>query len=254
MILEAKDISVSLGGASILRGIDLDVGDNQWLVIIGPNGAGKTTLLNCIVKGVTYTGLIKLSGADIKTLKPRELARRVGFLAQMKFMDYSFTVEEIVRLGRYAHEKRGIFEFGAQNTESQATVDDALRLTGLTHLKNSSALTLSGGELQRMFLAQVLAQAPNLLLLDELSNHLDLIYQKRIFSLVREWVRSPGRAVISVSHDLGVAKYYADDAILLNRGELIARGMGDVFDAKTLSLAYGMDVRAWIKKLYETWV
>jgi iron complex transport system ATP-binding protein len=256
MILEAKDISVDMGGAHVLRDVSFSVDDNQWLMIIGPNGAGKTTLLNCITNGAPCKGVIKLGGVDIKTLKPRELARHVGFLTQMRHVEYDFTVEEVVSLGRYAHDRRSVFGFGGSKSsheKSRLAISDALRLTGLSDMRNHSALTLSGGEIQRMFLAQALAQSPRLLLLDEPSTHLDPAYQKKIFTIVREWMRLPGRAVISVSHDIFVAKHYADDVLLLKQGELLARGPGNVFNEQTLKLAYDMDVYGWIKELCETW-
>ena len=115
-------------------------------------------------------------------------------------------------------------------------------------------LTLSGGELQRTFLAQVLAQDPKLLLLDEPTNHLDLIYQKQIFALISSWLREPGRAVVSVVHDLSLARSFGTDALLMDHGRQIAHGSAaQVLTPERLNAVYGMDVPAWMRSLYAQW-
>ena len=115
-------------------------------------------------------------------------------------------------------------------------------------------LTLSGGELQRTFLAQVLAQNPKLLLLDEPTNHLDLIYQKQIFALIGQWLQTPGRAVVSVVHDLSLARAFGTDALLMDSGRKIALGRAnDVLTPANLDRVYGMDVAAWMRGLYSQW-
>jgi iron complex transport system ATP-binding protein len=120
--------------------------------------------------------------------------------------------------------------------------------------RNQSVLTLSGGELQRTFLAQVFAQNPSLLLLDEPSNHLDLIYQKQVFMLIRDWLKTPGRAVLSVVHDLSLARAYGTRAVLLKDGQVIAQGsIPDVFGSQPLEKAYSMDVYAWMRKMFGQW-
>ena len=115
-------------------------------------------------------------------------------------------------------------------------------------------LTLSGGELQRTFLAQVFAQNPKLLILDEPANHLDLIYQKHIFSLIEAWLKQPGRAVISVVHDLSLAKKYGTHAVLMDRGRCAAQGKTDeVMTRERLEAVYGMDVYGWMRDLLGQW-
>ena len=121
--------------------------------------------------------------------------------------------------------------------------------TGLTALRRASVLTLSGGELQRTFLAQVFAQNPKLLILDEPANHLDLIYQKHIFSLIEAWLKQPGRAVISVVHDLSLAKKYGTHAVLMDRGRCAAQGKtAEVMTRERLEAVYGMDVYGWMRR------
>ena len=133
-------------------------------------------------------------------------------------------------------------------------MEHALEVTGMKEQRDQSVLTLSGGELQRTFLAQVFAQEPRILLLDEPTNHLDLIYQKQIFALIRDWLKSPGRAVISVVHDLSMAKAYGTHAVLLDRGRTVAAGkVEDVFRPEHLDPVYGMNVSEWMKELLSVW-
>jgi iron complex transport system ATP-binding protein len=115
-------------------------------------------------------------------------------------------------------------------------------------------LTLSGGEMQRAFLAQVFAQDPKVLILDEPANHLDLKYQQHIFSLIRQWLREPGRAVMSVVHDLSLARRYGTHAVLLDRGKCVSQGLiSEVMTPENLRQVYGMDVYAWMREMLSQW-
>ena len=184
-------------------------------------------------------------------MKPALRARAIGVLAQNHFVGYGFTVEEVVRLGRFAY-AGGVF--GRSQEDDAGHVEQALTLTGLQDKRRQSVLTLSGGELQRTFLAQVLAQDPKLLLLDEPTNHLDLIYQKQIFALIGQWLQTPGRAVVSVVHDLSLARAFGTDALLMDSGRKIALGRAnDVLTPANLDRVYGMDVAAWMRGLYRQW-
>lgn len=250
-MLEVQHLSISYGTHQVVKDLSFQVQEGQWLMIVGPNGAGKSTVLNAITQGAAYTGTILLNGADIRKQKAAQRAKEVGVLAQNHFVGYEFTVEEIVRLGRYAH-STGLFS-GWKDGDEQA-VEEALALTGMADLRRQSVLTLSGGELQRAFLAQVFAQNPNLLLLDEPTNHLDLIYQKQVFLLIEQWVKKPGRAVVSVVHDLSLAKAYGTAALLLHKGQLVASGaVSQVLCPQNLDPVYEMDVYAWMRGLLGQW-
>ena len=193
-MLEVKDLSVSYGARQIVRDVSFAVEPGQWLMIIGPNGAGKTTIISAISQGAPYTGTVLFEGEDVKKLKSRELARRVGVLTQNHYVGYGFTVEEVIRLGRYSH-RPGLFDGGRDASEEK--VRQAVEKTGMAPYLSQSVLTLSGGELQRAFLAQLFVQDPKMLLLDEPTNHLDLIYQKQVFALVKKWIDETGGARIA---------------------------------------------------------
>ena len=250
-MLDVDRLSVRYGTKQIVDALSFSVSEGQWLMIAGPNGAGKSTALAAITQGTPYTGRVLFEGQNVRSMKPALRARAIGGLAQNHFVGYGFTVEEVVRLGRFAY-AGGVF--GRSREDDAGHVEQALTLTGLQDKRRQSVLTLSGGELQRTFLAQVLAQDPKLLLLDEPTNHLDLIYQKQIFALIGQWLQTPGRAVVSVVHDLSLARAFGTDALLMDSGRKIALGRAnDVLTPANLDRVYGMDVAAWMRGLYRQW-
>ena len=250
-MLKANDVTVRYGRLTAVDRLSFTLEEGQWLMLVGPNGAGKSTLLHAVARGVEYQGGITLEGRDIHAYKPAELARKLGLLSQQHHVGYAYTVEEIVKLGRYAHSK-GVLS--SHDPDGRACVEGALRLTGMEALRHASVLTLSGGELQRTFLAQAFAQDPQILLLDEPANHLDLPYQKHIFSLIDQWRGRPGHAVISVVHDLSLARKYGTHALLMHRGCCVAQGgKDDVLAPEHLRRVYGMDVHEWMRELLGQW-
>jgi iron complex transport system ATP-binding protein len=249
-MLKVEKLSVAYGDLTILNEVSFDLRPGEWLMIVGPNGAGKSTLLNAITGGVPSRGSVFFEGKKVRAMKPHELAREVGVLSQNHFVGYAFSVEEVVRLGRYAYAPT---IFSRHSGEEQA-VRSALERTGLWEQRHQSVLTLSGGELQRTFLAQTFCQDPRLLLLDEPTNHLDLVYQKQVFELLQQWLRQKDRAVISVVHDLSLARAYGTRALLLDRGRVVADGsMEKVFSDETLNRVYHMDVRDWMTRMLAQW-
>lgn len=250
-MLKAESISVLYDQTPVVKQVSFTLEEGQWLMLVGPNGAGKSTLVSAIAQSVPYAGRFTLEGRDLQTFKPAQLARSFGVLAQRHQAGYAFTVEEVVRLGRYAY--RGSF-LAQHNADGQAQVEQALHDTGMDLLRNHSVLTLSGGEMQRVFLAQVFAQNPRILLLDEPANHLDLPYQKHVFTLIQAWLKQPGRAVLSVVHDLSLAKRYGTHALLLDNGHCVTQGeLGEVLTPANLERVYGMDVYGWMLDMLTQW-
>ena len=148
-MLEVRELTVRYGAFTIVDGLSFHVREGEWLMIVGPNGAGKSTALGAVTQAVPYTGSVLLDGEDVKKMKPAQRARKMGVLMQKNFAGYAFTVEEVVRLGRYAYAPGVLSGHGAEDTEA---VEEALKRTGLTAQRGQSVLTLSGGELQRTFL------------------------------------------------------------------------------------------------------
>lgn len=250
-MLEVKKLSVSYGGHMALEDLSFSVDEGQWLMLAGPNGAGKSTAVRAVSQAVEYSGTICLDGQDIKKISPQARARAIGVLNQNNSVSYPFSVSEVVGMGRYSH-SRG-FLSGRSGRDAEAVLS-ALRITGTEELSERSVLELSGGELQRVFLAQVFAQEPRLLLLDEPANHLDLVYQKQVFELVARWLRQPGRAAVSVVHDLSLAKAFGSHALLLDHGKCVASGEAQrVLCPENLDRVYGIDVSGWMKRMLEQW-
>ncbi|HWQ58676.1 MAG TPA: ABC transporter ATP-binding protein [Clostridia bacterium] len=250
-MLEVKNLSVRYGALTILDGVSFSVAPGDWLMVVGPNGAGKSTLLNAVAQAIPSEGRVSFEGKDVAQMKPAARARDMGTLAQSHYVGYSFTVGEIVRLGRYAYAP-GVFS--THGAEEEKRIAEALELTGMTKFANQSVLTLSGGELQRAFLAQLFAQDPRLLLLDEPSNHLDLVYQKQVFGLIRTWLRGAGRAVVSVVHDLSLARAFGTRALLLERGKIVSLGgTKEVLSRENLENVYSMDVYGWMREMLCQW-
>lgn len=250
-MLKAENITVRFGERTVVDHLSFHLHEGQWLMLVGPNGTGKSTLIETISQGVAYTGNILLEGRDIRRFKAAQLARKVGVLAQKNAVGYAYTVDEVVGLGRYAYTQSFL---STRDDGGKDQVERALSLTGLTDLRHASVLTLSGGELQRTFLAQVFAQNPQILILDEPANHLDLKYQQHIFSLISDWLRTPGRAVISVVHDLSLARKYGTHAVLMNRGKNISQGkIDEVLTQDNLKTVYDMDVYGWMRDMLEQW-
>ena len=250
-IITTEQLTKKYKNFTSVNHVSLHIRKGSIYGFLGPNGAGKSTALAAITQGTPYTGRVLFEGQNVRSMKPALRARAIGVLAQNHFVGYGFTVEEVVRLGRFAY-AGGVF--GRSREDDAGHVEQALTLTGLQDKRRQSVLTLSGGELQRTFLAQVLAQDPKLLLLDEPTNHLDLIYQKQIFALIGQWLQTPGRAVVSVVHDLSLARAFGTDALLMDSGRKIALGRAnDVLTPANLDRVYGMDVAAWMRGLYRQW-
>ncbi|MEG2315212.1 MAG: ABC transporter ATP-binding protein [Clostridia bacterium] len=250
-MIEVKNLRVRYGAQEAVSDLSFAVDPGQWLMLVGPNGAGKSTALAAIAQSVPYAGEVLWNGVSARTMKPRRFARHVGMLLQTHRIEYGFTVEEVVRLGRYAH-RCGFCNHA--DAEGEACVETALRDAGLLELRYKSVLELSGGEVQRVFLAQVFAQNPELILLDEPANHLDLLYQQRVFSLLGHWLSQNGHAIISVVHDLSLARRYATHAVLLENGHAAAMGLADeTLTRAHLQAVYGMDVYEWMRCLLARW-
>lgn len=250
-LLELRNITVSYGDLTVLNDVSLELDRGEWLMVIGPNGAGKSTLISAVGGTAPHKGEVLFRGVSSVSMKPRDIARCVGTLSQSHSVGYSFSVRELVGLGRYPYRK-GLM--GGRDDDDDRMIEEAIHNVGLADMADRSLLTLSGGELQRAFIAQLFAQDPSVLMLDEPTNNLDLVYQKEVFDLLKEWVSQRDRAILSVVHDLGLAKAYGNKALLLDRGSAAAYGeMDTVFSDSMISSTYRLDIRQWMNKLYSHW-
>jgi iron complex transport system ATP-binding protein len=225
----------------VLKGVSLDAERGAFLGILGPNGSGKTTLLN-LIDGVIAPreGRVLLEGTDAASLERNELARMVAVVPQDSPLIFSFTVQEIVLMGRAPHLGRWRFE-GKRDFE---IARDVMERTGTLPLAGRSMSELSGGERQRVLIARALAQEPRILLLDEPTSNLDIRHQSTFFSLVSELNRTQGLTVIAVSHDINLASLYCRRIVLLKEGAVYGEGTPeDIITEESILDVFGAPVR-----------
>jgi len=250
-LLTLRDVWAGYDGRDVLRGINLCVESGECLCILGPNGCGKTTLLRVIAGLLPSRGTVLLGGESLAGMKRREVARRVALLSQLSQVYFSYTVYDTVMMGRYLHLGGALRMPSAQD---RGVVERCLVTVGLWEERERMIDALSGGQLQRVFLARTLAQEPSVILLDEPTNHLDLKHQTALMDSLREWSREPGRAVVGVLHDLNLALSFADRLLLLREGEAAAYGSPDeALGTELLERVFGMDVAAYMRDALSRW-
>jgi iron complex transport system ATP-binding protein len=223
---EINSLEVTLGGRRVVGPVDLRIARGSFTGILGPNGSGKTTLLRALTGAVKPSaGQILLEQRPLHRYRATELARLVGVVPQQFTLDFSFSVEEMVAMGRYAQ--------GVSTADGEA-VENALQATGMAALSGRLITELSGGERQRALIAQTLAQQTPILLLDEPLNNLDLNHQLEIMQLLCG-LHAGGKTILVVVHDLNMAAQYCDELVLLDQGRLAARGTpNDILDPRTI--------------------
>ena len=233
--LTARGIAWSAGATSILEGVSFEARPGETLGILGPNGAGKTSLLR-ILAGLRRpdAGTVTLDGRDLRTLRRRDIARRLAIVEQSPEVHDDITVQETAALGRTPH--RGTF--AALDREDHAAIERALALTGMASYRSRTWRSLSGGEQQRAQLARALAQHPDVIVLDEPTNHLDIRYQLDVLALLR----SLDMTVVTALHDLNLAARFCDRVVVLHDGGVRAAGPpADVLTAELLRGVYEVD-------------
>ncbi|MFJ8621595.1 ABC transporter ATP-binding protein [Kitasatospora sp. NPDC093550] len=219
--LAARGLGLRYGDRTIVDGLDLELPGNAVTAIVGPNACGKSTLLRGLVRLLDpAAGTVTLDGADIHRMPARSLAKRMGLLPQQPVTPEAVTVEALVRLGRYPHQRM----LSPWSKADQAAVEEALERTGTAELRDRQVDRLSGGQRQRVWIALALAQETDLLLLDEPTTFLDLRHQLDVLDLVADLHAEAGRTVVMVLHDLGQAARYADHLVVLKDGRLAAAG------------------------------
>ncbi len=216
VLLAYQDADVGYGRAAVVHGAGLVVRAGEVVGLVGPNGAGKSTLLRAVTGDAELLGgTLKLVGRDTRALPPLERARLVGVVTQQVSAAFSITSRDFVAMGRHPHVAR----FSAPSARDRAVVERALALTDTLRLAEQPADQLSGGDLQRLALAQALAQEPRVLLLDEPTSHLDLNHRMQVLDLTRS-LADEGMAVLAVFHDLDLAARYSDRIAIVADGRI----------------------------------
>jgi len=238
-------------GVRVLNGVSFAAAPHEKLFVIGPNGCGKTTLLRALAGLIPYSGSVRVDGADAAPLSRKQRSQKIALLTQLATVTFSYSVLETVLQGRYAHLQDGFFKSHRPSDRNAAL--SCLEATGLSDLKDKNIRELSGGQLQRVFLARALAQEPQIILLDEPTNHLDFRYQLELMSYLDSWVRQPGRIVIGVMHDINLALSSADRLLILKNGGVFAQGKTSELDLALIDQTFDADVRAYMVRSLGQW-
>ena len=235
MKLSVKDLSFSYGGRKVLDRISFDVEDNSIVSILGPNGVGKTTLLRCLCNlHRPQEGSILVDGTDVLTLSGRELAKHIGYVPQSTKPVRS-TVFDTALIGRRPYMEWGVTKRDMEITES---VLDALGLTGLSM---RYADEISGGEYQKVQIARAMVQEPEILILDEPTNNLDIANQHVTMHAILNAVSSRGMCTIMTMHDINLAVHYSDRFLFIKDGRVWAYGGPEIITEELVHDVYGID-------------
>ena len=244
-MLRASDLSygyatrVEVDRPFLLRDVSVDVDRGSLTGLLGPNGCGKTTLLK-LLSGIVrpHAGSVWLNDAPLAGMSRRQVARHVAVVPQETHPAFDYTVMEMVLMGRHPH--LGMFQL--EGPEDLALARESLTATGTAHLAGRAYMTLSGGEKQRVVIASALAQAPDVLLLDEPTASLDLGYQLEVAALLTRLNRDRGVTMVLATHDLNLAAALCDRLVLIREGRVLAQGPTvDVLTTGTIQRLYGVD-------------
>lgn len=221
-MLQVDNLTGGYGKDPIVKSVTFSVKKGEVLGILGPNGSGKSTLLK-LISGILrkQEGSVVIDGQQASDYSQKEFARKVAVLPQLHAHAFSHSVHETVSLGRYPHQS-GLFS--SWSTDDERAVDEAMQHMTITRYMHTSIELLSGGEQQRVFVAQALAQEAPVLLLDEPTNHLDIAHQQQLLDTIRRQAVEKGLTVVSVFHDINLASLYCDRLLLMDKGQIAAIG------------------------------
>lgn len=239
--ITVSDVVLGYGGEPVVRGVSLIPEPGRVTGIVGPNGCGKSTLLKGMINLIRPTsGSVAIDGAPIAAMSPRQIARAVAMLPQTPLVPEGITVAELVSRGRHPH--RGLLTRWTQADDD--AVAEALHDTGTAELSGALVSELSGGQRQRVWIAMVLAQQTNVVLLDEPTTFLDLAHQVEVSLLVQRLAHDKGLTVVQVLHDLAMAARWSDHLVAMRDGRIVAEGLpGEVVTPEVINACFGLRAR-----------
>lgn len=217
-MLKVEHLTGGYGKQAIVKDVSFSVNQGEFFGVLGPNGSGKTTLLKMITGVHPFqNGKVTINSKRLQAYTAKERARVMAVLPQSTELTYTYTVKEVVSLGRYAYQRGLLKTLTAKDDEK---IVDAMVQANVSQFANKPIQSLSGGEKQRAYLAQALAQEPKLLLLDEPTNHLDLAHQKSLLDALRKWTKEKELTIVAIFHDLDLASLYCDRLLMLHNGSV----------------------------------
>ena len=240
-LMEVRDLGYDYNSHVVLDGINVEIRKGEILGILGLNGCGKTTLLRNLNRNLSPgSGCILLDGSDIADMSKKDIAKRVAVVPQTNEVSFSFTVRDVVSMGRMPFQGM----MSGCSKEEEEIIDRALEQTGLTKYANRDISNMSGGERQRVIIARAIAQTPDVLLMDEPTLHLDINMQFEVLDLVKELSEKNDLTVAIVSHDLPMVARYCDRMVLIKDHRIYASGTPDVvLTPENMREVFGIDAR-----------
>lgn len=239
LLLEVRNLSYFIERKRILEDINFKLFPGEVLGIVGPNGAGKTTLLK-LISGILQPseGKVLVEGKSIKKFNRREISKKIAMVPQNTYTSFPFTAFDVVLMGRHPHVGR----FKRETEKDLNKVKECMLLAGIWHLRDKKITEISGGELQKVFIAQAISQETPILLLDEPTSHLDINSQLEIMEIVAELNKKKRKSVVLVSHDLNLAARYSGRMILLKEGKVFAQGkVEEVLTSENIKRVYHLN-------------
>jgi iron complex transport system ATP-binding protein len=237
-MIQVKAVSKYFGKKPVIQDVSVDVAPGKITSFIGPNGAGKSTLLSMVSRLLNAdTGEVLLDKSEVRHWKSDDFAKRVSILKQSNYMNVRLTIRELVSFGRFPYSK------GNLKPEDEQKVDEAIQYMNLDDMQHNYLDELSGGQRQRAFIAMVIAQDTDYILLDEPLNNLDMKHSVQIMKILRKLVDELGKTVIIVLHDINFASVYSDHIVALKNGRVVKDGpTNDIINSDALKEIYDMDI------------
>ncbi|MFC5465339.1 ABC transporter ATP-binding protein [Lederbergia graminis] len=237
-MIQVRGLSKFYGKKPVVENVTVDIKRGQITSFIGPNGAGKSTLLSMVSRLLDAdTGEVLVDNNNVKKMKSNEFSKRVSILKQSNYMNVRLTIRELVSFGRFPYSR------GRLTPEDEEKVDEAIEYMALGDIQDSYIEELSGGQRQRAFIAMVIAQDTEYILLDEPLNNLDMKHSVQIMKILRRLVNELGKTVIIVLHDINFASVYSDRIVALKDGKVVKDGpTEEIIQSDSLKEIYDMDI------------
>lgn len=244
-MLELAHVSKKYGNKYVVEDITLTIAKGKLTSFIGPNGAGKSTILSLISQLIAKDeGEIRIDGELVEAYARNRLAQKISILKQSNPLNVRLTVQDLVGFGRFPYSR------GRLNKQDKTYVDQAINYMELRELRHYYLDQLSGGERQRAFIAMILAQNTEYILLDEPLNNLDMKHEVQIMKVLRKMVDELGKTIVLVIHDINFASCYSDDIVALRNGKIVQQGpAGQMIRSDVLKQVYDMDI--YVNDLYD---
>ena len=237
-MIQVRELSKFYGKKAVVEKVSVNIHRGKITSFIGPNGAGKSTLLSMVSRLLDAdTGEVLVDKNNVKQMKSNEFSKRVSILKQSNFMNVRLTIRELVSFGRFPHSR------GRLTAEDLRFVNQAMEYMDLMDMQDDYLDELSGGQRQRAFIAMVIAQDTDYILLDEPLNNLDMKHSVQIMKILRRLVDDLGKTVVIVLHDINFASVYSDRIVALKEGRVVKDGpTNEIITSDSLKEIYDMDI------------